>query len=217
MRLRNVYPSIVANLSVPIEEFPFPSRIRIRNHPDFLSLFREQDVDQSLIESNSTTIIIIIINASKKYKYNATRKRGKGKSRFTSKHPSETNGSDVKGKTEDGRWRIHKISRTRNPRRGRKQRVQTCRNRRRIADASRMHRKRPIWRAFRRSNPRSQGLGDRQRRVVRGRSEAEGGVPDKFLERFRQLEEALDVRKAAWKDRWACLPVRSCLNFKVRR
>lgn len=54
-------------------------------------------------------------------------------------------------------------------------------------------------------------------RVVRGRSEGEWGIADKFLERFRQLEEALDVRKAASKDRWACLPVRSCLNFKVRR
>lgn len=54
-------------------------------------------------------------------------------------------------------------------------------------------------------------------RVVRGRSEGGWGIADKFLERFRQLEEALDVRKAASKDRWACLPVRSCLNFKVRR
>lgn len=58
---------------------------------------------------------------------------------------------------------------------------------------------------------------DNSWRVVRGRSEGGWEVADKFLERFRQLEEALDVRKAASKDRWACLPVRSCLNFKVRR
>lgn len=58
---------------------------------------------------------------------------------------------------------------------------------------------------------------DNSWRVVRGRNEGGWEVADKFLERFRQLEEALDVRKAASKDRWACLPVRSCLNFKVRR
>lgn len=211
MRLRNVYPSRIYSRS---KNSLFHL---VRNDPGPLSISREsKDVDQSLIEFNNDHHNHQLLKNTNTRRYEKKRRK-KGKNRFASKHPSETNGSDVKEKTEDGRWRIHKISRTRNPRRGRKQRVQTCRNGRRIADASRMHRKRPIWRAFRRSNPRSQGLGDRQRRVVRGRSEAEGGVPDKFLERFRRLEEALDVRKAAWKDRWACLPVRSCLNFKVRR
>lgn len=45
----------------------------------------------------------------------------------------------------------------------------------------------------------------------------EMAAADKFLGRFRQLEEALGVGKEAAEDRWACLPVRRCLNFKVRR
>lgn len=106
-------------------------------------------------------------NASKIYQGRRSEKKGGKESSRLIRNIPLTNQSDVrKRRRKEDRWRIHKISRARNPRKGgRKQRVQTCTNGRRIADASRMHRKRPIWRAFREprgSNPRSQGLRDRQ-------------------------------------------------------
>lgn len=119
-----------------------------------------------LIESNSRALLKYTNATRRRRRRRRSEKKGERIFSFRSKHPSNESIRREKEKTEDRRWRIHKIWRARNPRKGRKQRVQTCTNRRRIADASRMHRKRPIWRAFREprgSNPRSQGLRDRQR------------------------------------------------------
>lgn len=38
-----------------------------------------------------------------------------------------------------------------------------------------------------------------------------------ILGALTELEVALGIRKEAAEDRWACLFVRRCLNFKVRR
>lgn len=79
---------------------------------------------------------------------------------------------------------------------------------------------RPIWRA---PSTTSQPLfpaasWQKTALCVRGCVEESAKVSaDKFFERFRWLEEALGVRKAEARNRWACLPIRRCLNLKLRR
>lgn len=162
-------------------------------------------------------------NASKIYQGRRSEKKGGKESSRLIRNIPLTNQSDVrKRRRKEDRWRIHKISRARNPRKGGANNA--CKHAQ-TGEESRMHRgcieSAPFGEHFvSLEDPTLVPRGsetDNSWRVVRGRSEGGWGIADKFLERFRRLEEALDVRKAASKDRWACLPVRSCLNFKVRR
>lgn len=140
-----------------------------------------------LIESNSRALLKYT-NATRRRR-RRSEKKGERIFSFHSKHPSNESIRREKEKTEDRRWRIHKIWRARNPGRGANN---ACKHAQ-TGEESRMHRgcieSAPFGEHFvSLEDPTLVPKGsetDNGWRVVRGRSEGGWGIADKFLERFR--------------------------------